>query len=198
MRHRSTSPSAAARAAPASTSSASSTTTTTSTGARSAATRRDYPGKLIIPGTEVTTYKGHYNNHRLELRSPTSAAARCTAGTSRHADARPRSQDAVAPAGQFGPIQASGGWTQINHPTTSDGSICRGCPWDYTDAETDFSKVDAIEVQNGAGRLRPPRPDVPSPFTATAIAFYERALATGAHIAAVGSSDAHKTDEAGR
>ena len=22
----------------------------------------DYPGKLIIPGTEVTTYKGHYNN----------------------------------------------------------------------------------------------------------------------------------------
>ena len=22
----------------------------------------DYPGKLIIPGTEVTTYRGHYNN----------------------------------------------------------------------------------------------------------------------------------------
>ena len=75
--------------------------------------------------------------------------------------------------------------------------MCRGCPWDYTAAETDYSKVDAIEVQNGAADFGQPPNVIPNPFTATAIAFYQRALATGAHIAAVGSSDAHKTNESG-
>ncbi len=155
----------------------------------------NYPGKLIIPGTEVTTYKGHYNN----IGSSTFADFRGGPIYQRKPNGDlEKVTDGIAPASQFGPIQASGGWTQINHPTVLGGSVCRGCPWDYTDAETDFSKVDAIEVQNGAADFGPPPvPTVPSPFTATAIAFYERALATGAHIAAVGSSDAHKTNEPG-
>ena len=154
----------------------------------------DYPGKLIIPGTEVTTYKGHYNN----LGSSTFADFRGGPIYQRKSNGDlEKVTDGIAPASQFGPIQASGGWTQINHPTVIGGSVCRGCPWDYTAAETDYSKVDAIEVQNGAADFGQPPNVIPSPFTASAIAFYQRALATGAHIAAVGSSDAHKTNEFG-
>jgi hypothetical protein len=156
----------------------------------------EYPGKLIIPGTEVTTYNGHYNN----IGSSTFADFR-GGPVYRWSQTPPNTTEIagpVQPASQFGPIQGTGGWTQINHPTVLGGSICRGCPWDYTDAETDYSKVDAIEVQNGAADFGPPPdPPVPSPFTPSAIAFYEHALASGNHIAAVGSSDAHKTDEDG-
>ncbi len=151
----------------------------------------DYPGKLIIPGTEVTTYKGHYNNQ----------------GSTDFADFRggtvylfddsdsslTKTQDPVFPASQFGPIQAAGGWTQINHPTVPGGSVCRGCPWDWSDAETDYSKVDAVEIQNGPADLNTGTPNPPvNPFTAPAIAFYENLLASGRHVAAVGSSDSHQ------
>ena len=87
-------------------------------------------------------------------------------------------------------MHAAGGFTQINHPTIFPSTdpffqqFCRGCPWDYTDAETDYSSVDAIEVNTG-----PPPPT--NPYALSAIAFYERALDTGAKIAAVGASDSH-------
>jgi hypothetical protein len=155
----------------------------------------DYPGKLIIPGTEVTTYHGHYNN----LGSSTFADFR--GGPTFRLDPGTGSltqvQGAVAPASQFGPIRASGGWTQINHPTIfpsnnpGNVAVCRGCPWDYDDAETNFGAVDAIEIQTGPADLG----SAQNPFTLTAIAFYERALAAGHHIAAVGSSDSHQADQ---
>ena len=73
--------------------------------------------------------------------------------------------------------------------------LCRGCPWDYSDAETDYSKVDAIEVATGpAGLKQDPEPG-PNPFTPTAIQFWEDAIDAGGpnrnNIAAVGSSDSH-------
>jgi hypothetical protein len=146
-----------------------------------------YPGKLIIPGTEVTTYHGHYNS----------------IGSTAFADFRggpvlDQSLDQVAPttlpASQFAQLQAGGGWTQVNHPTIFPGapSVCRGCPWDWTDAETDFSHVDAIELQTGPADLG----GTQNPFTKTAIEFYEARLAAGFHIAAVGSSDSHQADQA--
>ena len=61
------------------------------------------------------------------------------------------------------------------------------------DAETDYSKVDAVEIQNGPADLNTGTPNPPvNPFTATAIAFYENLLASGRHVAAVGSSDSHQ------
>ena len=56
----------------------------------------------------------------------------------------------------------AGGFTQINHPTIFPSTdpffqqFCRGCPWDYTDAETDYSKVDAIEVNDRAAAAHQP------------------------------------------
>ncbi len=154
------------------------------------------PRQADHPGDRGHHLQGPLQQHRLELvrRLPRRPGLPLE---SPHAGRSPRSPTGSRRRAQFGPIQASGGWTQINHPTVIGGSICRGCPWDYTDAETDYSKVDAIEVQNGAADFGPPPNTVASPFTATAIAFYERALASGAHVAAVGSSDAHQTDDPG-
>ena len=85
----------------------------------------DYPGKLIIPGTEVTTYKGHYNN----LGSSTFADFRGGPIYQRKSNGDlEKVTDGIAPASQFGPIQASGGWTQINHPTVIGGSVVPRLP----------------------------------------------------------------------
>ena len=153
-----------------------------------------HPGKLIIPSSEVITYRGHTNNQ----------------GSGRWADYRTgpiyeRANDgtlsllrpATPPSRIFDTVHAGGGWTQINHPTIFPSQVpgfaffCRGCPWDYTDAETDYSKVDAIEVATGPAGLKTAPYPGPNPFTPLAIQFYDHALATGAHIAAVGSSDSH-------
>jgi hypothetical protein len=97
----------------------------------------------------------------------------------------------------MGALQAGGGWTQVNHPTIFPSSnptnvqACRGCPWDWTDAETDYSHVDAIEVQTGPADIG----DQQNPFTPSAIAFYEQRLAAGFHVAAVASSDSHRADQ---
>ncbi|MFN8159768.1 MAG: CehA/McbA family metallohydrolase [Solirubrobacterales bacterium] len=148
----------------------------------------DYPGKLILPGTEVTTYEGHYNNQG------SSVFADFRGGPVYSFDASDSSltkaSDAAVPASQFGAIRAAGGWTQINHPTVPGGPVCRGCPWDWSDAETDYSKVDAVEIQNGPAEVS----GVSNPFTTSAIAFYEKLLAGGRHVAAVGSSDSHQAD----
>ena len=153
-----------------------------------------YPGKLIIPGTEVTTYHGHYNNigsnYFADFRGgPVFSYDPADASLN-------KVQDAVTPNTQIPSIDSTGGWSQVNHPTIfpssspSNVSLCRGCPWDWSDAETDYSKVDAIEVQTGPADIGAVR----NPFTLPAIAFYEQKLATGAHIAAVGSSDSHQAD----
>ncbi len=93
----------------------------------------------------------------------------------------------------FRDVHRAGGFTQINHPTIFPSSnplfamLCRGCPWDYTAGETGYRNVDAIEVNTGPQKIG----EAPNPFTSTAIDFYERALAAGAHAAAVAASDSH-------
>jgi hypothetical protein len=146
-----------------------------------------FPGRLIGRSAEVITYRGHTNNH----------------ASARYVDYRTgpvleREHDGTLvpkrgprpPRELFADVHAAGGFTQINHPTIfpSDNpffqQFCRGCPWDYTDAETDWSQVDAVEISTG-----PPPPQ--NPYTRQAIAFWERALDLGHKIAAVGSSDSH-------
>ena len=152
-----------------------------------------YPDKLIIPGVEETTYRGHFMN----TGSSTLADFRTTpiyeidpnVSNDLAADATPV-RTAVPPSDDFAAIQAAGGFTEINHPSTfkTAPSACRGCAWSYTDQETDFSKVNAIEIQNGP----PEFGNTFNPFTPDAITYYEHALDSGAHIAAVGGSDDHQ------
>ena len=110
----------------------------------------DYPGKLVIPGTEVTTYHGHYNS------IGSSAFPDFRGGPVLSYPSMSQVQATTTPGSQMPALQAGGGWTQVNHPTifpsSSPGniSLCRGCPWDWTDAETDYSHVDAIETADRA------------------------------------------------
>lgn len=151
-----------------------------------------YAGHLIARGDEVITYHGHTNNQV----------------SARYVDYRTgpiyeRADDGTLtlvrgprpPRELFDEVHAAGGFTQINHPTIFPSSVpffaqlCRGCPWDYSDAETDWSKVDAVEISTG-----PPPPL--NTFTANAIALWEHGLDTGNKIAAVGSSDSHRAGQA--
>jgi hypothetical protein len=153
-----------------------------------------YPRHLIVRSAEVVTYRGHATNH----------------GTHRFVDYRTgpilqrlgggryRLLRGPTPASRiFDTVHRAGGWTQINHPTIFPSqvpgfsSFCRGCSWDFSDRSTDYRKVDAIEIATGPAGVKPPPRPGPNPFTLLALDFYEHALGTGAHIAAVGSSDSH-------
>jgi hypothetical protein len=150
-----------------------------------------YPGKLIVRSAEVITYRGHTNNH----------------GSAHFVDYREGPIFELQPDGTlklvrgtrdprelFAEVHRFGGWTQINHPTiwppvdAVTAAFCRGCFWEYSDEETDFSQVDAYEIATGPADIG----GTQNPFTVTAIAEYERQLGLGHKIAAVGSSDSHK------
>ncbi len=153
----------------------------------------DYPGSLIARSAEVITYRGHANSHAntavVDYRTGRVYKRKRAGGLRLLRDARPASM-------LFDRILGAGGFTQINHPTifpsAAFGSLCRGCPWDYSDRQTDYSKVDAIEIATGPdGADEAPGEPGPNPFTVTAIQFWEEALDQGFKIAAVGSSDSH-------
>jgi hypothetical protein len=149
-----------------------------------------HPGKLVVRSAEVITYRGHANNHAsarfVDYREGRVFVLRSDGSTAllrRPTDPRER----------FRKIQRYGGWTQINHPTIfppttlAAAALCRGCFWEYSDRETGYSRVDALEIATGP----PAFGSAPNPFTVTAIAEYERLLGQGHRIAAVGSSDSH-------
>ena len=155
----------------------------------------DYPGKLVMRSAEVITYRGHINNHGsatyvdyrtgpiYELREGSLTRVRAQQSASRI----------------FDDIHAAGGYTQVNHPTTFPAlvpgfsNLCRGCSWEYSDAETQWDKVDAFEVQTGpAGTAEPRGHELgPNPFTPLAIQWWDELRAAGHRITAVGSSDSH-------
>ena len=149
-----------------------------------------YPGKLVARSAEVITYRGHLNNHvsarYVDYRTgPVLERAEDGTLVERRA--------ARAPSELLERIHAQGGFTQVNHPTIFPSEVpgfanlCRGCPWDYSDADTDWSRVDAYEVHTG-----PPGNDAGSnPFTLTAIDEYDRLRRAGHWVAAVGVSDSH-------
>ena len=154
-----------------------------------------YPNNLIIPSAEVITYRGHTNNH----------------GSQHFVDYREGPIYELQPDGSvkqirgtrdpreiFSEVHRFGGWTQVNHPTIfppvspAAAALCRGCFWEYSDAETDWSKVDAFEVATGPADIV----GTQNPFTVTAIARYDELLGQGYKIAAVGSSDSHEAGKA--
>jgi hypothetical protein len=160
-----------------------------------------YPGKLIARSAEVITYRGHVNNHGsaryVDYRTGPVREWR-DAGDGGFSEAELVERRGERPASAiFDDVHAAGGYTQINHPTIFPSKVppfailCRGCSWEYSAAETDFSKVDAIEIATGPAGYQPPPKLGPNPFTPLAIEFWEDALRAGHRIAAVGSSDSH-------
>ncbi|HYF25845.1 MAG TPA: CehA/McbA family metallohydrolase [Baekduia sp.] len=152
-----------------------------------------HPGRLVMRSSEVITYRGHLNNHG----SLSYVDHRTGPVLELQPDGVLRAVRAARPAREvLRAVRERGGVTQINHPTIFPSAVpafrgfCRGCPWDHDPASTDFGLVDAIEIATGPAGLQELQVG-PNPFTPLALDFYERALAAGHRIAAVGSSDAH-------
>jgi hypothetical protein len=154
-----------------------------------------YPGHLIIPSAEVITYRGHTNNHGshhfVDYREGPIYELHSDGSVTQIRGTRD-------PRDLFAEVHRFGGWTQVNHPTIwppvspAAAAACRGCFWEYSDAETDWSRVDAFEVATGPADIA----GVQNPFTTTAITRYEELLGQGYKIAAVGVSDSHKAGDA--
>jgi len=163
----------------------------------------DYPGHLVIRSAEVITYRGHINNHAsvryVDYRTGPIYLTNdgVTLTKVRGKQKASRIFDDIHSVPGAGGLPR--GWTQVNHPTIfpsqvpAFGNFCRGCSWSYTDAQTDWSKVDAFEVQTGPAGLASPKNNEPgpNPFTVLAIAWYDHLRAMGYDITAVGSSDSH-------
>ncbi|MGK6354725.1 CehA/McbA family metallohydrolase [Sphingomonas sp. DT-207] len=79
---------------------------------------------LLIPGTEITTFRGHANaiglTRWIDFRQPVSAIQR--------------------------DVEAAGAILSLNHPALPSGEACMGCGWVWPD--TDWSRVTAIEAIN--------------------------------------------------
>jgi hypothetical protein len=125
---------------------------------------------LVIPGREITTFRGHANvfgpleflDFRLDPRDP-DAAHRLLAD-----------------------IRSRGGLVSINHPGLPGGEACMGCGWDWPRSPAD--SFDAVEVVNGgavAGSDRNPE------GLLSGLSFWRAALASGQSPAAIGGSDNH-------
>ncbi len=96
----------------------------------------------------MTNYHGHYNS------IGSTGFADFRGGPTLIYPSMAQIAPTVLPASQMPrsrPAAAGPRSTTDDLPSSTPGntSFCRGCPWDWTDAETDYSKVDAIEVQTG-------------------------------------------------
>ena len=155
----------------------------------------DYPGKQILRSAEVITYHGHFGNHaslRYVDHRTGPVYERAANGALRLL--RP----ATPPRTRFAEIHRAGGFVEVNHPrifypSTTPGfaAFCRGCPWEFSDAATDWNAVDALEISTGPPNFGA----APSQFLLQAIALYDDLIARGHHLAAVAVSDSH---DAGR
>lgn len=118
---------------------------------------------LLMPGREITTFSGHANwigsIAPLDFRVGSTAVPDWNAVL-----AQIREQGIVS----------------INHPIRPSGEACMGCGWSAP-ATTDLSRIQAVEVVNGA--------DADSEWSG--IPFWERQLSAGHRLTAIGGSDNH-------
>jgi hypothetical protein len=135
----------------------------------------NFPTTLLIPGAEVTTFQGHAN----------------AIGVADFVDFQLGSFRLPTLTRLFDEVDAQGGFISINHPGLPSGEICMGCGW--TVADTDYSRLSAVEAINGS-TLRSGGPDGPT----SGIRFWDRQLKQGARLVAIGGSDNHDaTDRTG-
>ena len=151
-------------------------------------------GKLIARSSEVVTYRGHTNNQA----SASFVEYRTGRVYEREQDAELRQvREPLPPSAIFRDVRDRGGWTQVNHPTIFPSetpgfaNLCRGCPWDYSDAETNWRRVDAFEVNTGPAMIGP----IPNPFTGTAISEWDALRKRGYPLTGVSASDSHDAGE---
>lgn len=127
-----------------------------------------FPRTLLMPGTEITTFFGHAN----------------VVGATGFLDFQLGSPRLPTLAKLFDQADAVNGFISVNHPSLPSGEACMGCGW--TAKDTDWSRVTAIEIVNGA-TLRTSGPE----GAFNGIRFWENLLKQGHRITAIGGSDNH-------
>ncbi len=116
---------------------------------------------LLIPGREMTTFWGHFNIF----------------GVTQYIDYRV-AKDGRDVNAVLRDVRALGGIASVNHADSPGGEICMGCAWEPR-TSIDMSLFTGVEVING-GRI----------FLSSAD-FWDRELAAGAQLTAIGGSDNH-------
>lgn len=122
---------------------------------------------LLIPGRELTTFKGHAN----------------VFGTTAPLDFQLGSPRAPRLSTILDEVEAAHALISVNHPAQPSGEICMGCGWT---AEADWSRIPVMEALNG-GALSVFGPEGPL----SGIPFWEARLNAGFRITAIGGSDNH-------
>ncbi len=121
---------------------------------------------LLIPGREITTYSGHAN----------------VFGPTDFIDFRAEAKGAPSINTVFRAAQSAGAFISVNHPGDPTGANCIGCGWSVTD--TNWNLVNGIEAVNGTD---------PAHYEAD-IRFWDRELAKGYRLIAIGGSDTHRPE----
>jgi hypothetical protein len=124
---------------------------------------------LLIPGREITTYRGHAN----------------VFGTMDFIDFRLGSPSMPDLNKMLDAVEAAHGLISINHPKLPSGEVCMGCGWSV--ADTDYKRIRAIEIVNGGATALFSNADNP----VSGIPFWEELLNKGYRITAIGGSDNH-------
>lgn len=129
-----------------------------------------YDRMLLVRGREMTTFGGHAN----------------VWGTAEPVEFRVGYEGRTA-NDFLDSAHAAGGIVSINHPHWPYDARCPGCGWAWKD-QTDFARVDGIEVVNGYRQENswfkaPPGNGVP---------FWEEQVARGYRITALGGGDDHE------
>jgi hypothetical protein len=122
---------------------------------------------LLIPGREITTYAGHAN----------------VFGPTNFIDFRAEAKGAPSINSVFRAAKAAGAFVSVNHPGDPTGASCIGCGWSIT--ETNWNLVNGVEAING---------EDPHHYEAD-IRFWDRPLAKGYRLVAVGGSDTHRPEQ---
>ncbi len=125
---------------------------------------------LLIPGREITTFFGHAN-----IFGPTGFI-----------DFRLGSASLPNAGALIDSAAAMSGLLSVCHPSVPSGEACMGCGW--TAPDTDFSRVEVIEVVNG-GATRAMGGNDEGPFSG--IPFWHERLNQSLRITGVGGSDNH-------
>lgn len=130
---------------------------------------------LLLPGRELTTRDGHAN----------------LLGYMGFVETDIGRPGAETPNAMLASAHATGGFLTINHPSRPTGEDCLGCGWAPTD--TDYAKVDAIEVVNGGSTIETPSKTSGDRETAIVrqVRYWEALLDKGYRLVGIAGSDNH-------
>jgi hypothetical protein len=118
---------------------------------------------VLISGTEITTFHGHANIF----------------GPARFVDFRVGTPGVPTIGALQAAVEKAGAIFSINHPSLPSGEICMGCGWTW--ADTDWSRVSAIEVVNGLNAEGP----------LSGLGYWYARLNEGRRLTGIGGSDNH-------